>query len=127
MLFRSCKLALPENHPYLAASYDNVGSTYGDLGDHTKALEYQEKALEVRKTALPENHPDIASSMYNIAVIHCKIAQKMKPGFLQKQQFRKALGYAREALKTAQNTPTGTHLWMDKMKDLVKYLTPRAK
>ena len=121
------KLSLPENHPDLAISYNNVGSTYGYLGDHRKALEHKEKALEIHKLALPENHPDIARSMYNIAVTHCKIAQAMKPGFLQKQQFRKALGYAREALKTAQNTPTGTHLWMDKMKDLVKYLTPRAK
>ena len=39
--------ALPEGHPNLAASYNNVGGTYGDLGDHSKALEFKLKALAI--------------------------------------------------------------------------------
>jgi tetratricopeptide (TPR) repeat protein len=38
---------------------NNVGITYGKLGEHRRELEYLEKALEIRKKVLPENHPGI--------------------------------------------------------------------
>jgi tetratricopeptide (TPR) repeat protein len=43
-----------------------VGCIYGDLGDHEKELEFQLKALEIRKATLPENHPDLARSYNNV-------------------------------------------------------------
>ena len=50
----------------LATGYDNVGSTYGDLGEHQKALEYLLKALAIRERVLPEDHPDLAQSYNNV-------------------------------------------------------------
>ena len=58
---------LPKDHPHLATSYNNVGSTYGALGDHKQALESQLKALAIFERVLPENHPDLALSFNNIA------------------------------------------------------------
>ena len=45
-----------ENHPNVADSYNNVGYTCGQLGDHAKALKHQEKALQIRLAVLGENH-----------------------------------------------------------------------
>ena len=50
----------------LATAYNNLGFTYGELGDHKKALEFQLKALEIRKAVLPENHPNLALSYNNV-------------------------------------------------------------
>ncbi|CAF4392350.1 unnamed protein product, partial [Rotaria sordida] len=58
------KLALPPNHPDLAASYNNIGCMYRDMGEYSKALSSQERSLEIRKIALPPKHPDLAYS-YN--------------------------------------------------------------
>ena len=51
----------------LAAGYNNVGTTYGALGDHRKALEYQQKALAIWERVLPEDHPDLARSYANLS------------------------------------------------------------
>ncbi len=58
--------SLPENHPHIASSLNNIGSSYDDLGKHQEALEYFKKALEMRQKSLPENHPSIAASLNNI-------------------------------------------------------------
>ena len=58
------------DHPSLALSYNNVGSTYGDLGDHDKALEYALKALAIREKVLPMDHPDLALSYYNVGATY---------------------------------------------------------
>ena len=50
----------------LAASYNNVGVTYFDLGDHKQALEYQMIALGIRERVLPPEHPDLARSYNNV-------------------------------------------------------------
>jgi tetratricopeptide (TPR) repeat protein len=47
------KEVLPENHPDLALSYNNVGFAYCELGDHKKQLEFRMKALTIRED-LPE-------------------------------------------------------------------------
>ena len=52
---------LPD-HPNLATSYNNIGSAWGDLGDHHKQLEFFQKALAIREKVLPPDHPDLASS-----------------------------------------------------------------
>jgi tetratricopeptide (TPR) repeat protein len=53
-----------------AMSYNNIGNVYDDLGDYDKALEYHNKALEIRKSVLGENHPDTASSYDNIGIVY---------------------------------------------------------
>ena len=50
----------------LATGYNNVGSTYGALGDHKQALEYQLKALAIRERVLPPDDPDLAISYNNV-------------------------------------------------------------
>ena len=37
------------NNPDLAMSYNNIGVTYSDLGDYTKALEFLSKACSIYK------------------------------------------------------------------------------
>ncbi|CAF4400937.1 unnamed protein product, partial [Rotaria sordida] len=60
------KIALPPNHPDLAASYNNIGNVYAEMGEYSKALSSYERSLEIRKIALPPNHPDLAGSYDNI-------------------------------------------------------------
>ena len=43
---------LPENHPAIAASYNNVGVAYYELGEHKKALEYYHKILSIQNDIL---------------------------------------------------------------------------
>ena len=50
----------------LATGYNNVGRTYGALGDHKQALEYKLKALGIRDRVLPPDHPDLALSYINV-------------------------------------------------------------
>ena len=70
--------SLPENHPDIATSLNNIGSSYDDLGKHQEALEYYKKALEMRQKSLPENHPDIASSLNNLRQSYDKLTDHQK-------------------------------------------------
>ena len=54
----------------LATCYNNVGHTYGALGDHKQALEYQLKALEIWERVLPPEHPDLARSYNNVCATY---------------------------------------------------------
>ncbi|WP_370752580.1 tetratricopeptide repeat protein [Ruminococcus sp.] len=67
---------LPENHPDIASSLNNVGCAYGKLGgDKGYEIEckYCLKALAIREKVLPENHPDIATSLNNIGYAYCEL------------------------------------------------------
>lgn len=52
--------------PKLAASYINVGETYGELADYLHALHYQQKALEILKKADVSNNMDLVSAYLHI-------------------------------------------------------------
>ena len=54
----------------LATGYNNVGSTYGALGDHKQALEYQLKALGIRERVPPPDDPDLATSYNNVGLTY---------------------------------------------------------
>ena len=69
---------LPENHPDIATSYNNVGYAYGELGDHKKELEYKLKAVAIQKKVLPENHPDIATSYNNVGSAYSELGDRKK-------------------------------------------------
>jgi tetratricopeptide (TPR) repeat protein len=69
---------LPENHPDLATSYNNIGAVYGDMGEYSKALSYYEKALEIKQKTLPENHPLLATSYNNIGAVYYKMGEYSK-------------------------------------------------
>ena len=66
------------NSTKLATACNNVGDTYGELGDHNKALEFQLKAMEIRKNVLPENHPDLALSYNNMGSTYGELGDRDK-------------------------------------------------
>ena len=67
---------------------NNVGITYGELGEHHRELEYLEKALKIRKKVLPENHPDLATSYDNVGMTYGELGEH-----------RRALEYKEKALE----------------------------
>ena len=69
---------LPENHPDIATSCNNVGVAYGELGEHKKELEYKLKALTIREKVLPKNHPDIAASYNNVGYAYGELGEHKK-------------------------------------------------
>jgi len=71
------ELSQPDSNN-LAAAYNNVGSTYGDLGDHKRALEYQLKALAIREKVLPPDHPDLATSYNNVGLAYGQMGDREK-------------------------------------------------
>lgn len=78
----------------LAAFYSQVGGTFGDLGDHKKALDYQQKALLIHRKIFPENHPDLAALYNSVGCTYCELGDLKKA--LEYQQ--KALAIREEAL-----------------------------
>ena len=81
---------LSGNHLSLATSYNNVGYTYGDLGDHEKELEYQLKALAIMERALPLDHPSLVVLCGNIAMTYARL-----------DDYDRALSYIRRAVQIA--------------------------
>ena len=61
---------LGENHPDVAASYNNIGIVYRDKGELDKALEYYNKSLTIRLNTLGENHPRTADTLYNMGLLY---------------------------------------------------------
>ncbi|CAF4027810.1 unnamed protein product, partial [Rotaria sordida] len=58
--------ALPPNHPDLAAFYNNIGLVYDKMGEHSKALEFHDKAHKIYETTLPPDHLRLATTYDNI-------------------------------------------------------------
>lgn len=73
---------------HLATAYNNVGTTYGDLGDHQKELEYQIKALVISEEILPPTHPELATTYNNVGTTCGDLGD-----------YEKALEYLFKALK----------------------------
>ena len=73
-----------------------MGTTYGNLGDYKKALEYQLKALGILEQSLPLDHPNIVIFRSNIAVTYA-----------QMDDFIRANEYMRRALDSAERSMRG--------------------
>ncbi|KAJ1463766.1 expressed protein, partial [Baffinella frigidus] len=54
--------ALGEDHPDVAATYNNIASVYDKQGKHEMALELYEKGLAIKIKALGEDHPSVATT-----------------------------------------------------------------
>ena len=89
---------LPENHPDIATSCNNVGVAYGELGEHKKELEYKLKALTIREKVLPKNHPDIAASYNNVGSAYSEL-----------EDHKKTLGYLLKALTIREKVLSENH------------------
>ena len=55
---KSRKEIYGEHHGDVAASYNNLGNVYRDLGQYNQAKEYHEKSLAIRKEIYGEHHGD---------------------------------------------------------------------
>ena len=86
------------NSQGLATAYNNLGSTYGHLGDQEKALEYQLKALAIREQVLPPTHPDLAVSYNNVGYTYDDLGDQ-----------EKALEYLLKALAIREQVLPPTH------------------
>ena len=96
----------------LATACNNVAATYGALGDHEKALEYNLKALGIWEKKLPPDHPALATSYSNAAVIYGELGDYEK----QLEYHLKALGIREKklppdhpALALSYNNMAGTY------------------
>ena len=62
----------------LATVYNNLGSIYGYLGNHSKELEYQLNALKIREKVLPPEHPHLATSYNNVGDTYSALGDHSK-------------------------------------------------
>ena len=89
------KIALPENHPQLAAHLNNLALLYKSQGKYEKAEPLFLQAIEIDKIALPENHPSIARDLNNLAELYRKQGkyEEAEPLYLKAIEiFKKSLG-----------------------------------
>jgi len=58
-----------DNNLPLASIYNNLGMTLKDQLKYDEALNYYEKALQIRSDFLDKNNPDIVAVRHNIGMI----------------------------------------------------------
>ena len=61
-----------EHHGGVAASYNNLGAVYSDLGLYNQVKEYYEKSLAIRKEIYGEEHPDVKRTFNNLRLVESK-------------------------------------------------------
>jgi tetratricopeptide (TPR) repeat protein len=52
---------------------NDLGFSYGELADYKRALEYDEEALEIRKSLFGEEHPETAMSFNNVGAAYGRL------------------------------------------------------
>jgi tetratricopeptide (TPR) repeat protein len=50
---------LPQNHPSLASTYDNIGTLHENMKNYSKARSCFERAIDIGQHSLPSGHPNI--------------------------------------------------------------------
>jgi tetratricopeptide (TPR) repeat protein len=78
--------------------YNQLGLVRNGRGEYKEAIQFYEKALEIRQKSLPPNHPDLAQSYNNIGLVY----QNMK-------EYSKALSFHEKALKIRQQSLPPNH------------------
>ena len=78
---------LKEDKLAISTSLSNIGALCDSLGEYKKALEYNQKALEIHRELFDENHLDIATIYNNIGEL-----------YRNQEEFEKALGFHKKAL-----------------------------
>ncbi len=56
-----------ENHPSYATILNNLGTSFKNMGQYEKAVEYLQRCEKIRRQTLGENHPDYATTLNNLA------------------------------------------------------------
>jgi tetratricopeptide (TPR) repeat protein len=67
---------LPENHPAIASTYNNLGVVYARKRNFSKALECYQKSLDISHKILPPTHPEVQRTENNIEQLRLKIENK---------------------------------------------------
>ena len=73
----SCRI-LGGEHPLTLTSLNNLAYTYGELGEHKKALEMNEKVYTLRCRILGDEHPDTLTSLSNLASTYGYLREHQK-------------------------------------------------
>ena len=81
-----------------ASIFHHLGYVNNSRGEYSKALEYYEKSLEIRKKSLPANHPDVAASYNNIGMVYYSMGE-----------YSKALEYYEKSLEIIKKTLPENH------------------
>jgi tetratricopeptide (TPR) repeat protein len=106
------KEALGEEDVKVALCCNNIGYTYGALGDYRKALEYHKKALEIDQKSLGDDHPNVASSYNNIGYTYGSLGDHRKALEYHKKALeidQKSFGEDHPAVATSYNNIGGTY------------------
>jgi len=64
-----------EEHPNVAASYNNLGGVYRAIGQYIEAKEYLQKALIIIKEIFGGGHDNVAGSYNNLAGVYHALRQ----------------------------------------------------
>ncbi len=102
---------LPPNYLNLANSCNNIGSLYHNMGEHSKALLFYEKALEIRQKTLLLNHPHLATSYTNIGLVDDNLCE-----------YSKALSYFEGALNILQDSLPPNHPTIQNVRQRIKII-----
>ena len=78
--------------------FNQLGYINTDQGKLSKALEYYEKSLEIKKKTLPANHPSLATSYNNIGGVYNSMGE-----------YSKALEYYEKSLEICKQTLPANH------------------
>jgi tetratricopeptide (TPR) repeat protein len=88
----------PGNNHNVAQYLYVVGIAYVRLEDNKNALDYYERALEMRQALYPYNHPEVANSLYILGVVYERLGDN-----------EKALDYYKKTLDMRQALHKGNH------------------
>jgi hypothetical protein len=102
---------IAENDEELARLANNLSLRYQDLGQLEKALEFQEKALNIREAVLAKNHPDLATSYHNLSTIYNAL-----------KDYKKAAQYAQQAVAILHHLFPNGHPNLDIMKENLEFI-----
>ncbi|MCP2728906.1 CHAT domain-containing tetratricopeptide repeat protein, partial [Limnofasciculus baicalensis] len=61
---------LPEKHPHIAGSLNNLAALYQSQGRYAEAEPLLRQALAINQEILPEKHPLVANSLNNLAYLY---------------------------------------------------------
>jgi tetratricopeptide (TPR) repeat protein len=64
------RAALPELHPEVAQSLNDLAELYRNMGEYAMAEPLFQQALAIWRAALGEQHPIVASALNNLAVLY---------------------------------------------------------
>ncbi len=87
------KIAFGENHPDYAASLNDLGLLYFNMGEYSQTEPYYLKASEINKAVLGERHPNYASTLNNLGSLYSKLGDysKAESYYLEALKIRKAV------------------------------------